>query len=166
MAIQHLSWHNELMDRMLTGQTLEEIAGEMNLTVGYLKVVAESPLFVSKLEEVRSERYRAIGERLEDYSHEALDKLVEKMRNAKADAIQLQAAREILDRSGYVKVDKTLSVVADAEKVIRELGRLRGSNGKRVEDSEGDGSGNELTVGDDKDGADLDSGRDRPVATD
>ena len=88
------------------------------------------------------------------------------MRNAKADAIQLQAAREILDRSGYVKVDKTLSVVADAEKVIRELGRLRGSDGKRVEDSEGDGSGNELSVADDKDGADLDAGRDRSVTTD
>lgn len=160
MAIQHLSWHNELLDRILTGQTMEEIAGEMNLTVGYLKVVADSPLFQSKLEEVRSERHKAIGERLEDYSHEALDKIMEKMRHAKQDAIQLQAAREILDRSGYVKVDKTLSVVADAEKVIRELGRLRGSDGKRVDDSEVDEPGDEQPMGDDKNGADLDAGRD------
>ena len=140
---------------MLTGQTLEEIAGEMNLTVGYLKVVAESPLFVSKLEEVRSERYRAIGERLEDYSHEALDKLVEKMRNAKADAIQLQAAREILDRSGYVKVDKTLSVVADAEAIIRELGRLKNEHSERIVNGENDATSVKQSVESSEDETDL-----------
>ena len=144
--IQHLSWHNELMDRMLTGQTMEEIAGEMNMTVGYIKVVADSPLFQSKLEEVRSDRHKAIGERLENYSHEALDKIMEKMRHAKQDAIQLQAAREILDRSGYVKVDKTLSVVADAEAIIRELGRLKNEHPERIVDGGNDDAGVEVTV--------------------
>jgi hypothetical protein len=31
---------------------------------------------------------------------------------------------EILDRSGYVKIEKRLTVTADAESIIRELNRL------------------------------------------
>ncbi len=160
MITQYKSWHDDLMQRIVAGQTFDEMAGELNMTAAYLKVVAGSTLFQAKLKEIRNEHYKAIGERLESFSHEALDKIVEKMRNAKQDAIQLAAAREILDRSGYVKVDKSLSVVADAEAIIRELGRLKNEHPERIIDGEDDDAGVEQPMADDTDGAGVDAGRD------
>ena len=148
------------MKRLVAGETMREVSMAMKMSESYLAVVANSPLFKLRLEAIRTENYKQIGERLENYSHEALDKIVEKMRGAKADAIQLAAAKEILDRSGYVKVDKTMSVVADAEKVIREMARLKGMNGTDKPDSEDDDASVPESVGNGEDGPDLDAGRD------
>ena len=155
------------MKRLVSGETMREISISMMMSESYLNVVANSPLFKTRLEGIRKETYKQIGERLEDYSHEALDKIVEKMRGAKADAIQLQAAKEILDRSGYVKVDKTMSVVADAEKVIREMARLKDTNAKDITESDsGDNdTGRPEPVGDGEVGLNLDTGRDGSQAT-
>jgi len=150
------------MKHLVAGATMKEISMQMKMSESYLSVVANSPLFKTRLETIRSENYKQIGERLESYSHEALDKIVEKMRGAKADAIQLAAAKEILDRSGYVKVDKTMSVVADAEKVIREMARLKGMNGNtNVTDADSTDDEPSLPepVGDGEARPDLDSGR-------
>ena len=148
------------MKHLVAGATMKEISMQMKMSESYLSVVANSPLFKTRLEMIRSDNYKQIGERLENYSHEALDKIVEKMRGAKADAIQLAAAKEILDRSGYVKVDKTMSVVADAEKVIREMARLKGLDGSTDitgTDSEHDESSVPESMGDGKAGSDLDT---------
>ena len=85
-------WHEQLMQRLVAGETMKEISMQMKMSESYLAVVANSPLFKTRLEGIRAENYKQIGERLENYSHEALDKIVEKMRGAKADAIQLAAA--------------------------------------------------------------------------
>ena len=162
------SWHEDLLKRLVAGETMKEISISMKMSESYLSVVANSPLFKTRLEAIRTENYKQIGERLESYSHEALDKIVEKMRSAKADAIQLQAAKEILDRSGYVKVDKTMSVVADAEKVIREMSRLKGLNGTDITgtSSEEHDTGSTEPVDNGENGADLDAGRSRPDTAD
>ena len=155
------SCHEDLLKRLVAGETMKEISISMKMSESYLSVVANSPLFKTRLEAIRTENYKQIGERLEEYSHEALDKIVEKMRNAKQDAIQLSAAKEILDRSGYVKVDKTMSVVADAEKVIREMARLKGLNGTDVSNtnSEEHGASKSEPVDNGENGSDLDAGR-------
>ena len=113
------------MHRLLLGQEMDEIAKELRVQRVYLDTIANSPLFKSELARQRTVSLQAVTERIEGYAHEALDKIIETMRGAKNEAVRLNAALQVLDRCGYVKVDKTLSVVADAEKIIKELGKIK-----------------------------------------
>ena len=62
----------------------------------------------------------------EDHSPEALEKLLYVMRSAPSVRDQKDAAVEILDRAGYVKIQKQLTVHTDAEAIIRELNKRTG----------------------------------------
>lgn len=64
-----------------------------------------------------------IRKAFEKFSPEALRKLIVIMRSATSMKDQKDAAIEILDRAGYVKVQKQISVHADAEAIIRELNK-------------------------------------------
>lgn len=89
----------------------DEIAGEL------------SHKFAGQLAEQIAENSLDLRKLFDQYSPEALEKLVKVMRTAPYFRDQANAAVEILDRAGYVKIQKQLTVHADAEAIIRELNR-------------------------------------------
>ena len=66
-----------------------------------------------------------MNERLQNLAPDALGILENQMRNSPSEAIRQKAALELLDRAGYVKVEKRLTYDASAEEVIKELNRQR-----------------------------------------
>ena len=69
----------------------------------------------------------SVVRRAEELSNEALDTLKTLMRNARSEAIRKTSADSILDRAGYVKIEKRIVGIIGGEEVIRELGRRRRS---------------------------------------
>lgn len=53
----------------------------------------------------------------------AVEKLVWLMQNARQEQVQYNAATKLLGLNGIVEVEKSISVIADAEAIIRELNR-------------------------------------------
>jgi hypothetical protein len=81
-----------------------------------------------RLKEKQNKRKNAsnvlsVNERLEKLSPLALDALEAQMLSSPSEAIKQKAAIEILDRAGYVKVEKRVSLQVSAEEVIKELNR-------------------------------------------
>jgi hypothetical protein len=62
--------------------------------------------------------------RLSSVSPEAVEKLVWLMRNSRQESIQYNSAIKLLGLNGIVEVEKSISVVADAEAIIRELNKV------------------------------------------
>jgi len=64
----------------------------------------------------------SLHERLEKLAPTALEVLEAQM-NSPSDSIRQKAALEVLDRAGYVKVEKRVNLQVSAEEVIKELNR-------------------------------------------
>jgi hypothetical protein len=158
-------WHKDVMDRLMAGHDIEDIAKDMQMNVAYLKVITRSPLFQNEMKIHREVALKAVTERLEGFAQEALDKIVQKMRTSKQDSIQLQAAREILDRSGHTKPDTNTDTIQDAEAVIKALQRMKNkdTDDKSADSSNVDGGENgnvqSESIRDDSVEADQDVGR-------
>jgi septum formation topological specificity factor MinE len=65
----------------------------------------------------------SVNERLQNLAPDALDELEQEMRHSVSEPIRQRAALEILDRAGYVKVEKKIQLQLSAEEVIKELNR-------------------------------------------
>ncbi len=61
--------------------------------------------------------------RISQVTPEAVEKLVWLMHNSRNDSIQYNSATKLLGLNGIVEVEKSISVIADAEAIIRELNR-------------------------------------------
>ena len=114
----------EVLRRMLEHQRPDQIRLGMGLTQHEFDRVANAVHFQQEYELQATIADRGIRKRLDRLSQEALDVVRDVMRTAHSPANQLRAALEILDRSGYVKVEKRITLNADAESVIRELNRI------------------------------------------
>lgn len=68
--------------------------------------------------------------RISQVTPEAIERLVHLMHNARMENVQYNAATKILGLAGIVEVEKSISVIADAEAIIRELNK-RGPYRKR-----------------------------------
>lgn len=129
----------EILFRMLDGQTKDEVVGQMGCPAGVFdRVVRQRVLqevfrrYAKKLDrsalpivERRPKTQSEILQKLQDLSGEALETLAFWMRNAIAPSLRVQCAQEILNRAGYVKIEKQVRLVASAEDVIKELNRQR-----------------------------------------
>ena len=129
--------HREAIRRLLEGQTVTQAAKDLGLSRRYLSdLKSNDPLFKAELEKGLVNKDEDVLKRIQLSSYEALDIVREIMRTSKSDAIRLQAAQTILDRAGYSKLEKRVSVVADAETIIRELNRRKaGMNKEQLQQS-------------------------------
>ena len=119
--------HREIMRRVLEGATYVQIAQAMGLHVQTIMLICTSPLFRGELEKLEQNADFSVVKRAEELSNEALDTLKTLMRNARSEAIRKTSADSILDRAGYVKIEKRIVGIIGGEEVIRELGRRRRS---------------------------------------
>ena len=117
--------HREIMRRVLEGATYVQIAAAMGLHVQSIMLICTSPLFRGELEKLEESADFSVVKRAEELSNEALDTLKVLMRNARSEAIRKTSADSILDRAGYVKIEKRIIGIVGGEEVIRELGRRR-----------------------------------------
>lgn len=129
--------HREAIRRLLEGQTVTQAAKDLGLARRYLSDLKNNdPLFKAELEKGLVNKDEDVLKRIQLTSYEALDVVREIMRFSKSDNIRLQAAQTILDRAGYSKLEKRVSVVADAETIIRELNRRKaGMNKSDLQDA-------------------------------
>ena len=118
--------------------TYNQITRHRNFRDYYYKIRQEAKLkkelsqelskqFADQLATQIVEQQIDLRKTFEKYAPEALDKLVSVMRNAPYYRDQASAATEILDRAGYVKIQKQLTIHADAEAIIRELNKQVGA---------------------------------------
>jgi hypothetical protein len=114
----------EIIHRLLEKQEPKDIRRDMGLTAPDLDALLLAPRFQREFELQSKIADRTINKRMERLASEALDVVRDVMRTAVSPSNRLKAALEILDRSGYVKVEKRLTVTADAESIIRELNRM------------------------------------------
>ena len=119
--------HREIMRRVLEGATYVQIAQSMGLHVQSVMLICTSPLFRGELEKLEESADFSVVKRAEELSNEALDTLKVLMRNARSESIRKTSADSILDRAGYVKIEKRIVGIIGGEEVIRELGRRRRS---------------------------------------
>ena len=119
--------HREIMRRILEGATYVQISAAMGLHVQTIMLICTSPLFRGELEKLEESADFSVVKRAEELSNEALDTLKVLMRNARSEAIRKTSADSILDRAGYVKIEKRIIGIVGGEEVIRELGRRRRS---------------------------------------
>ena len=117
--------HREIMRRVLEGANYVQIAQAMGLHVQSVMLICTSPLFRGELEKLEADADFSVVRRAEELSNEALDTLKTLMRNARSEAIKKTSADSILDRAGYVKIEKRIVGIIGGEEVIRELGRQR-----------------------------------------
>jgi hypothetical protein len=114
----------EVIRRLLERQEPKDIRRDMGLKAPDLDAMLSQPRFQREYELQTKLADRGIRVRMERLAGEALDVVRDVMRTAVSPGNRLRAAVEILDRSGYVKIEKRLTVTADAESIIRELNRL------------------------------------------
>jgi hypothetical protein len=114
----------EVIRRLLEKQEPKSIRNDMGITAPDLDQMFAQPRFQREYELQTKLADRSIRVRMERLAGEALDVVRDVMRTAVSPGNRLRAAVEILDRSGYVKIEKRLTVTADAESIIRELNRL------------------------------------------
>jgi DNA-binding CsgD family transcriptional regulator len=72
--------HYEIMNRLLEGQKLEQIADAMGMSRPYMRVIIGSKLFKEELAKRRELRDRGVLKRMEDLSQESLDVIRDLMR--------------------------------------------------------------------------------------
>ena len=114
----------EIIRRLLEQQDPRGIRRDLGLAIHDWDKLLALPKFQREFELQAQVVDRSVPARVERLSAEAIDVVRDTMRQAISPSNRLRAALEILDRSGYVKVEKRLTITADAESVIRELNKL------------------------------------------
>ena len=114
----------EAMRRLMEQELPQNVRKGMGLSQHSWDKMLARQEFQTEYERQCNEADRSLRSRLERLATEALEVVRDVMRNSISPATKLRAATEILDRSGYVKVEKRVNLNMDAEAVIRELNRL------------------------------------------
>jgi len=112
------SRHRALMRRLLAGMTLKEACEELGYSLSRASVIVNSELFqeeMRRMQEQLDNRFvecegekatvEMVRERLEKLSAKAVQTL-EQCLNSLSDNVRVSAAKEILDRSGFVKKER------------------------------------------------------------
>ena len=112
------SRHRALMRRLLSGMSLKEACQDLGYSISRASVIVNSPLFQEEMkkmqEEIDGKFVEAEGEKIHtDIVRRRLLRLSEKAVGALEEALEdrsgsvrVSAAKEILDRTGFVKEDK------------------------------------------------------------
>jgi len=94
----------------------------INKAISKKPLVAIPTQYKITLKPGQSPQEWALG-RLNSVTPEAVEKLIYLMHNARQESVQYNAAVKLLGLNGLVEVEKSISIIADAEAVIRELNR-------------------------------------------
>ena len=144
------SRHRALMRRLLAGMTLREACEELGYSVSRASVIVNSPLFQEEMrrmqEEIDGKFVEAEGEKihsdivrrkLKNLAREAINTL-EGCLGDRSGSVRVSAAKEILDRAGYVKEEKgEVEVkVVPTPGLVEALKQLREERGERSGGSE------------------------------
>jgi hypothetical protein len=128
--------HREMVKRLVEGQNPKKIAQDLGFSKNYIFFLRrQDPLFRTELERATLNRDIEVHNRMRNLSGEALDVLKALMRDTKSDVVRMEAAKTLLDRAGYGKLEKRVTVTADAESVIRELNRKKANELAEAEES-------------------------------
>ena len=128
-------WHRQAMAMRFQSKTYSEISKVVNLSIGTVKNAFtvggachdEYPKYVDSVmnRPVPVEQTNAgavsVAERIKGYASTAVDKIGQLITHAKHEDIQLSAAKDIMDRAGYMPVQKMLNIHAVEEMSINEL---------------------------------------------
>ena len=134
------SRHRSVMRMEIAGHTTNDIASELGFNVQRLSLIMNSPLYIEEREkmerDVRREFVEAEGKKLAmDKTHQTLadnsNKAAKTLVGALDDeggGVRISAAKEILDRTGYVKEEKVRAnvLVEPSQSLIDMLTRVKG----------------------------------------
>jgi hypothetical protein len=126
----------EIMARLVELEPAESIRKNLGLDQAKWDVLVLRQAFVDEYAlQAGDADKRKIPKRMERLSTEALDVVRDVMRNAASPAYRLQAALQILDRAGHIKIEKRIQINADAEAIIKHLNQ-QGTKAIEVEAEE------------------------------
>ena len=102
--------HMGMARALVAGLTPQELARAFNFSSGQVTKITSSPVFqaeVARLRKKVEETAVNVGVRLETLNHPAVDRIEQVLRDDNADKrVQINAAFEVLSRTGYGKHDK------------------------------------------------------------
>lgn len=102
--------HRQIMFKLLMNMTVAQIAQELDKSVGFIRVIINSPMFkleMRKLEKKLEEKVLDVPSRAKALGPNALNVLVDAMRNAPKYADKIVAADKVLRYGGNEPVKKT-----------------------------------------------------------
>lgn len=135
------SRHRSAMRMEIAGHTTNDIAQELGFNVQRLSLIMNSPLYIEEKEklerDVKREFVEAEGKKLsmdkthqelQDNSEKAAKTLVGALDDVSSGSVRINAAKEILDRTGYVKEEKVRAnvLVEPSQSLIDMLLRVKG----------------------------------------
>ena len=117
---------------MLTITSLEEVAAKNGISVSTLYKLRQQDTFIQILKNKKNEIFGDVTNKLQGYSLEALNSLIEIVRTAEKDADRISAIRIILDgaKAAYER-DEIMPKLAEVEQLLKtaeeqEQGKWRG----------------------------------------
>jgi len=99
----------------IAGYTQAQIGAVVGLSLDQVKEIVAQPHVQELIRDLQEQLPKAAYSLLQSYSIEAVQVIVDVMRSAKEDKYVLQAASEILDRSGLPKMSRSEAVVHKTE---------------------------------------------------
>lgn len=131
------SRHRALMRRLVAGMTLTDACNDIGFSISRASLIVNSPLFQEEMksleEEVKSQFAEAEAERAGDPVRQSLSEASElaarTLKHALDDesaVVRVNAAKDILDRTGYAKEDKIKAkvLVEPSQSLIDVIGRI------------------------------------------
>lgn len=124
--------HRLICQLSTLGMKGREIAGALGLSESHVSVVLNDPRARAEIEEAITnvaDNIVDLHDRLKAHAVEAVDEIVDEMRNSKDERIRQKASFGILDRAGYTPVQKSIrlgaqipaSVADRVERALRDI---------------------------------------------
>lgn len=129
--------HKEIMRRLVAGDRQVDIARDMSMTQSRMSIICNSPAFKTQLERLSvgaDSNALNVQERVTALSSDAMSILEDVLQQGDADNIpkklQVEVAKDIMDRAGYGATKKiaTVSTTLDAG----DLEEMRARNAKVI----------------------------------
>ncbi len=129
--------HRALMRKLISGMTLSEACEDIGFSVPRASIITNSPLFKEELVRMEAEVSKGFVEAEAQKGGDSTRKILSESSNKAAEtlkgalengtpALQMSAARDILDRTGYAKEDKIKAtvLVEPSQSLIDVVGRM------------------------------------------
>ena len=109
--------HKEIMRRLVAGDRQVDIAREMQMTQSRMSIICNSPAFKTQLERLSmgaDNNALDVQDRVTALSSDAMSVLEDVLQNGEGvpKKLQVDVARDIMDRAGHGAVKKTATITA------------------------------------------------------
>ena len=110
------------MEMRFNGSTSQAIADDLGVSDETVRHwFAKDGRLYQPYEDLLASHLKPIRERIQEATHGALDSIIELSQGAKREQVKLQASADILDRAGYMPVQKMVNVNVIDEMSAEEL---------------------------------------------